>query len=63
MLKFYSLHGEMKDHDFYLTGESYAGKYIPNMAKAIIDHNKGTGTKIPLKGMAIGDGLVDTTLQ
>ena len=30
----------MKKNEFYLTGESYAGVYIPFLAKAILDFNK-----------------------
>jgi carboxypeptidase C (cathepsin A) len=61
MIGFYAKHPEFKTVPFYLTGESYAGKYIPIMAKTILEYNaKQTGPsdfKIPLKGLIIGDPL------
>ena len=63
IIKFQSKYPEMK-RTLYLTGESFAGKYIPAMVNAIIEHNKKTtlsGT-IKIGGLMIGDPLVDTTL-
>jgi len=55
-----TLFPHLQDHDFYVTGESYAGKYVPAIAHRIHTVNKeGTGMKINLKGLAIGDGLCD----
>ncbi|WBW75370.1 vacuolar carboxypeptidase Y [Schizosaccharomyces osmophilus] len=59
---------------FHITGESYAGHYIPQFAKEIIEHNQGandfvaTGYEyqksyINLKGVAIGNGLTDPLVQ
>lgn len=43
-----------KDADFYVAGESYAGKFIPAIAHYMADRGyKG------LKGVAIGDGFTD----
>ena len=40
--------------------QSYAGKYVPAIAYRIHLENQGTPkVKINLKGIAIGDGLVD----
>jgi cathepsin A (carboxypeptidase C) len=41
--------------DLYITGESYAGHYIPAMSAEIV--RKG-GLKLNFKGIAIGNGLV-----
>ncbi|KAK3025238.1 hypothetical protein RJ639_044586 [Escallonia herrerae] len=51
---------EYKTRDFYLTGESYAGHYVPQLAQTILHHNKYTNqTIINLKGIAIGNALID----
>ncbi|KAJ9544083.1 hypothetical protein OSB04_023790 [Centaurea solstitialis] len=46
---------EYKNRDTYLTGESYAGHYVPQLAKLIV-HSKA---KINLKGIAIGNPLLE----
>ena len=62
---FYVKHPEMKDRDFFITGESYGGRYEPAFASAIIDYNLNAADKdkIPLKGVLIGNGFVDTLTQ
>ncbi|KAM7521045.1 hypothetical protein LguiB_020007 [Lonicera macranthoides] len=51
---------EYKTRDFYITGESYAGHYVPQLAQTIIHNNKNTNqTVINLKGIAIGNALID----
>ena len=45
--------------DLYLTGESYAGVYIPTLAREIVDDPTSLAAT-HLKGMAIGDGCVGT---
>ncbi|MFS7920588.1 putative carboxypeptidase D [Helianthus anomalus] len=45
---------EYKSRDFYITGESYAGHYIPQLAQLILQNNKITNqTVINLKGIAV----------
>jgi vitellogenic carboxypeptidase-like protein len=54
---FYSKHPEYRSNPVYLTGESYAGKYIPYIAREISRRNQAfREPPINLKGMAIGDG-------
>jgi carboxypeptidase C (cathepsin A) len=62
---FYEKHPEMKRRNFFITGESYGGKYEPAMASAIIDYNAEADEedKIPLKGVLIGNGFVDPVTQ
>lgn len=48
---------------FYISGESYAGHYIPAIANYIFEQNKGTGFKINMAGVAIGNGWTDPELQ
>eukprot|EP01083_Nonionella_stella_P275523 935755_1 len=48
--------------DFYVTGESYAGHYVPHFSRRIYEGNNNLqpgDVYINLKGLAIGDGLVD----
>lgn len=42
----------------YLGGESYAGQYIPYFAESILDNKHNL--QIPLKGIAIGNGWIDS---
>ncbi|XP_073120271.1 serine carboxypeptidase 1-like [Henckelia pumila] len=52
---------EYKTRDFYITGESYAGHYVPQLADLILKNNKITNqTVINLKGIAIGNALIDS---
>ena len=48
---FYLKFPELKTKDLYLSGESYAGVYIPTMARSIITNDPS----INLKGFAVGD--------
>ncbi|KAK1302776.1 Serine carboxypeptidase II-3 [Acorus calamus] len=46
---------EYKSRDFYITGESYAGHYVPQLAYTILQKNYITNqTIINLKGIAFG---------
>ncbi|KAH8394734.1 hypothetical protein KR222_002835 [Zaprionus bogoriensis] len=64
----YRLFGWGNSSSFWLTGESYAGKYVPALAyhihKVQQDESKAYNSlRIPLKGMAIGNGLSDPVHQ
>ncbi|XP_022882827.1 serine carboxypeptidase II-2-like isoform X1 [Olea europaea var. sylvestris] len=50
-----------KGRDFYITGESYAGHYIPQLSQAIVRHNLKKKDKevINLKGFMVGNALID----
>ncbi|KAM7278051.1 hypothetical protein ACFE04_005185 [Oxalis oulophora] len=61
---FFVEHPSMAKRDFYITGESYAGHYIPALASRVHQGNKAKeGTHINLKGFAIGNGLTDPAIQ
>ncbi|KAK4286416.1 hypothetical protein QN277_002974 [Acacia crassicarpa] len=61
---FFKEHSEFVENDFYITGESYAGHYIPAIASRIHQANKANeGIHINLKGFAIGNGLTDPEIQ
>ena len=47
------------DKDFFITGESYAGIYVPTLAEAIVN-SKGK-VAIP-KGIAVGNGCTGTEI-
>jgi carboxypeptidase C (cathepsin A) len=49
--------------DLYVFGESFAGRYIPMIANAILDGNRAGAQPIRLKGIGIGDGWVDPEVQ
>ncbi|OIW03442.1 hypothetical protein TanjilG_14667 [Lupinus angustifolius] len=52
---------QYKSRDFFITGESYAGHYVPQLADIILSNNKllTNHTAINLKGIAIGNGWID----
>jgi serine carboxypeptidase-like clade 1 len=55
---------EYASNDFFATGESYAGVYLPTLAYEILQHNARHPTEvIPLRGLAVGDPCTDNTAQ
>ncbi|KAF2308111.1 hypothetical protein GH714_035358 [Hevea brasiliensis] len=46
---------EYKNIDFFNTGESYTGHYVPQLAKLIVE----SGLNFSLKGIAIGNPLLE----
>jgi len=63
LLEFLKMHPELQESDFYVTGESYAGHYVPAVGNRIVVGNKDSEMKINLKGIAIGNGLVNPEEQ
>ena len=47
----------LQGKEFYVSGESYAGVYIPTLATHIL--NDKSEDKVNLKGVLIGNGLTD----
>ena len=49
---------ELKERNFFVTGESYAGHYIPAFSHHVwrTNRDKAEGDRINLRGLAIGDG-------
>ncbi|XP_061359433.1 serine carboxypeptidase-like [Gastrolobium bilobum] len=61
---FFKQHPKFVKNDFYITGESYAGHYIPALASRVHKGNKEKqGIYINLKGFAIGNGLTNPGIQ
>ncbi|XP_023536321.1 serine carboxypeptidase-like 42 [Cucurbita pepo subsp. pepo] len=59
MMNWYEKFPLFKARALYLTGESYAGHYIPQLAIALLDHNeKSSSFKFNIKGVAIGNPLL-----
>ncbi|CAN8242478.1 unnamed protein product [Cochlearia groenlandica] len=59
LLRWFDKFPELKSHDLFLTGESYAGHYIPQLADKILRYNSGSsGFKFNIKGLAIGNPLL-----
>jgi serine carboxypeptidase-like clade I len=50
---------ELVPNDFYITGESYAGVYVPTLAYEIVTN----APHINLKGIAVGDPCTDNKAQ
>jgi len=70
ILAWYEKYPEFKEHDLFISGESYGGIYVPYTANAIYHHNKEmkmTGGFQPnLQGFMVGNGVTnwkyDTTV-
>lgn len=69
LVEFIADRPSLAGRDFYVTGESYAGHYVPAIGWKITSENaaaaagKGAGPHINLKGIAIGNGLVEPLTQ
>ncbi|XP_051791729.1 probable serine carboxypeptidase CPVL [Erpetoichthys calabaricus] len=63
LTQFFQIFYEYQKNDFYATGESYAGKYIPAIGYYIHQNNPSAKIKINFKGIAIGDGLCDPEMM
>lgn len=66
--QFFRLFPNLQKNDFFVTGESYGGKYVPAIGHAILldsrlETEDPTKPKINLKGLAIGNGLSDPVHQ
>ena len=56
LLNFFKAYPEFSKNPFFVTGESYAGIYVPTLANRIVDGNAAGKPHINLKGIAVGDG-------
>ncbi|KAF2544898.1 hypothetical protein F2Q70_00024174, partial [Brassica cretica] len=45
--------------EIYITGESYAGHYVPQFAREIMRYNKRSKNPINLKGIMVGNAVTD----
>lgn len=58
LLQFYQKHPELKSHPLILAGESYAGKYLPQLAMHILQQKE-----ISLAAIMIGDPWINPLIQ
>ena len=65
LIGFLKKHPELRMRPFYITGESYAGKYVPTLGAYLDTHKNDEDNKswINLRGVAIGNGWVKPTTQ
>lgn len=63
--QFFLLFPEVRKNDFYVAGESYAGKYVPVVSHTVFKKNENLpdALKINLKGVIIGNGWLDPVNQ
>ncbi|KAJ3025474.1 UNVERIFIED_CONTAM: Cell death protease [Siphonaria sp. JEL0065] len=54
---------DLAGSEVYIAGESYAGQYLPYIAKNILSTTSSSTTTINLKGMLIGNGWMDPHRQ
>jgi carboxypeptidase C (cathepsin A) len=62
LLAWYEKFPEFKEHELYLSGESYAGIYVPLLASQIHNHNQNASEsdyQPNLKGFMVGNGVTD----
>lgn len=61
LLKWLSRFPQYKYREFYIAGESYAGHYVPQLAKEIVTYNKAQTSHpiINLKGFIVGNAVTD----
>ncbi|XP_027369189.1 serine carboxypeptidase 24-like isoform X1 [Abrus precatorius] len=60
LIRWMSRFPQYKYREFYITGESYAGHYVPQLAKKIHDYNKMNPLVINLKGFMVGNAVTDS---
>ena len=65
LTQFFQIYTDYAQNPFFVTGESYGGKYVPSITYKIHVENQNpqVKTRINLKGMTIGDGLTDPINQ
>ncbi|XP_022742195.1 serine carboxypeptidase 1-like [Durio zibethinus] len=60
LLKWFALYPEFVSNPFYISGESYAGIYVPTLASEVVKGIKaGAKPTINFKGYMVGNGVTD----
>lgn len=64
LLQWFQKFPEYSANDFYITGESYGGVYVPTLALTILQYNDEVGyDAINLVGMAVGNGVTNWSVD
>ncbi|XP_062501536.1 uncharacterized protein LOC134178668 [Corticium candelabrum] len=64
LVKFFETYPQFSHLPFWVTGESYGGHYVPNLASAILDYNSVMShAKINLQGFMVGNAWTDPTFD
>lgn len=58
VIYFFKKHPDLVNKSLYLAGESYAGKYLPQLAMRLLKHKE-----IKLQGLMLGDPWINPRLQ
>ncbi|BDA42498.1 Serine carboxypeptidase 3 [Coccomyxa sp. Obi] len=61
--EFRAAHPSYFDAPLFITGESYAGHYVPSVTFGIYEYNKVAKEPFNLEGFAIGNGLTNPAVQ
>ncbi len=61
LIEFFKRFPDLQQNEFYISGESYAGIYLPYLATYILQNNQSADREvdIKLKGMLVGNGVTD----
>ncbi|KAL1491742.1 hypothetical protein ABEB36_012293 [Hypothenemus hampei] len=63
LIQFFTLFPDLQKNEFFITGESYGGKYVPAISYTIHQQNPNAKLKINLQGLSMGNGLSDPEHQ
>ncbi|XP_008794935.2 serine carboxypeptidase 1-like [Phoenix dactylifera] len=64
ILKWFELYPEFQQNPFYISGESYAGVYVPTLASEVAKGiEDGVKPTINFKGYMVGNGVADTVFD